>query len=185
MKLREIIELVDEGYTLEDREYKNRVYSTTYFLTSLIFILIQIYISYQNFDIVFIALMLLIIGAILIIRQKHLYRRTRSYFDKIFERIVEYGVVTIVISSVISLYVHPRIFMVFIAQIFGLLLAIDGILFKSRKRKILGALTIFSSVLIFIFAEYQFLIFGIIQLFIAICFLISKEWNYEHLQLYS
>ena len=111
----------------------------------------------------------------MIIRQKHLYRRTRSYFDKIFERIVEYGVVTIVISSVISLYVHPRIFMVFIAQIFGLLLAIDGILFKSRKRKILGALTIFSSVLIFIFAEYQFLIFGIIQLFIAICFLISKE----------
>ena len=175
MKLREILELIEEGYTLEDREYKNRVYSTTYFLSALIFILIQLYISYWNFDIMFIALMLLIIGAILVIRQRHLYRRTKCYFDKIFERIVEYGVATIIISSVIALYIYPRIFGVFIAQIFGLLLAIDGVLFKSKKREILGALTIFSSVLMFIFAKYQFLIFGAVQLFIAICFLISKE----------
>jgi hypothetical protein len=175
MEIREIIELIEEGYTLEDKKYKNRVYFTTYFLSSLIFILIQLYVSYWNFDIVFIALMLLIIGGILIIRQRHLYRRTKSYFDKIFEKIVEYGVAAIIVSSVIALYTYPRIFGVFIAQIFGLLLAIDGVLFKSKKREILGALTIFSSVLMFIFYEYQFLIFAMLQLFIAICFLTSKE----------
>jgi len=66
--------------------------------------------------------------------------------------------IAVIILSFITLYTYPKISGVSIAIIFGLLLNIDGILFKSRKREILGLLMMLSSIPMFIFHEYQFLI---------------------------
>ncbi|AAB98433.1 hypothetical protein MJ_0433 [Methanocaldococcus jannaschii DSM 2661] len=175
MDAKEILELVEESYKSEDGDYKNKVYFISYFLSSLIFVLIHISIKYWNFNILFIVSLLLIIGSILIVRQQKLYKKTRCYFDKIFEKIVKYGMIAVVLSSVITLYTYPRISGVAIAGIFGFLLVIDGILFKSKKRKFLGLLMMFSSIPMFIFHEYQFLIFAFVQFLVALCFLICKE----------
>jgi hypothetical protein len=175
MNAKEILELVEESYKLEDVDYKNKVYFISHFLSSLIFVLIHISIKYWSFNILFIISLLLIIGGILIVRQQKLYKKTKCYFDKIFERIVICGMIAVIILSFITLYTYPKISGVSIAIIFGLLLNIDGILFKSKKREILGLLMILSSIPMFIFHEYQFLIFAFVQFLVALCFLIYKE----------
>jgi hypothetical protein len=175
MEVKEILELIEEGYTSEDKEYKNKVYFISYFLSSLIFVLIHLFVSYWSFNILFIVSMLLIVGAILILRHRLLYKKTKCYFDKIFEKIVGYGVIIVIVSSIITLYTHPRIFGTIVAQILGFLLVIDGVLFKSKKREILGVFMIFSSILMFVFHQYQFLIFALIQFIVAISFLVFKN----------
>ncbi|XRO74991.1 hypothetical protein ACO3TA_06325 [Methanocaldococcus sp. 28A] len=175
MDAKEILELVERSYSSEDVKYKNKVYFISYFLSGLIFILIHISIKFWSFNILFIISLLIIIGGILIIRQKNLFKKTHCYFEKIFEEIVFYGIITIVILSSITLYTYPNIVGIEIAVFFGFLLIIDGILFKSKKRKILGSLMIFSSIPMFIFNVYQFLIFAMVQFLIALCFLICKE----------
>ena len=175
MDAKEILELIEESYKSEDIDYKNRAYFISYFLSSLIFILIHLSIKYWNLNILFITSLLVIIGGILIIRQKTLFKKTKCYFDKIFGEIVKYGMVVVIILSIISLYTYPRITGASIASVFGFLLIIDGILFKSKKRKILGMFMIISSIPMFIFHEYQFLIFAFVQFLVASCFLICKE----------
>lgn len=45
MDAKEILELVEESYKSEDGDYKNKVYFISYFLSSLIFVLIHISIN--------------------------------------------------------------------------------------------------------------------------------------------
>jgi len=175
MDAKEILELVEESYKSEDRDYKNKAYFVSYFLSSLIFVLMHISMKVWNFNILFVISLLLVVGAILVVRQRKLYKKTKCYFDKIFEEIVKYGIIAVILSSIITIYTYPRILGVSIAGIFGFLLVIDGILFKSKKRKILGLLMMISSIPMFIFNEYQFLIFAFVQFLVALCFLICKD----------
>ncbi|ACX73271.1 conserved hypothetical protein [Methanocaldococcus vulcanius M7] len=175
MDAKEILELVEESYKSEDGDYKNKAYFVSYFLSSLIFILMYISMKVWNFNILFVVSLLLVVGIILVVRQRKLYKKTKCYFDKIFEEIVKYGIIAVILSSIITLYTYPRILGVSIAGIFGFLLIIDGILFKSKKRKILGLLMMISSIPMFIFNEYQFLIFALVQFLVALCFLICKD----------
>ncbi|AIJ06188.1 hypothetical protein JH146_1346 [Methanocaldococcus bathoardescens] len=75
MNAKEILELVEESYTSEDIAYKNKVYLISYFLSSIIFVLIHISIKYWNFNILYIISLLIIVGGMLIIRQKNIYKK--------------------------------------------------------------------------------------------------------------
>jgi hypothetical protein len=175
MNVKEILELVERSYNSEDVAYKNKVYFISYFLSSLVFVLVHIAINYESINVFFVVSLLTIIGCILIIRQEKIYKKSKCYFDKIFEKIVVYGMLAVITSSIISLNVYPKIMGVVVAIIFGFLLSIDGVLFKSKKRQVLGTLMMFSSIPMIVFYNYQFLIFAFVQFLVAVYFLIDAK----------
>ncbi|AEH06742.1 hypothetical protein [Methanothermococcus okinawensis] len=174
MDIKEILELVEEGYTSENTTYKNKVYAISYFLSALIFILIHIAINYNSPNILFVISFLMLVGGILIIKQKIIYKKFKCYFDKIFEKIMIYGLFAIILSSIISLYVFPEISCVFISLILGFLICIDGALFNSKGRKILGVIVMLSSIPIIMYIQYQFLILAFVQFLVSFYFLIRS-----------
>ncbi|CAB3287970.1 conserved membrane protein of unknown function [Methanocaldococcus lauensis] len=169
MNVKEILELIEEGYSSEDREYKKRVYFISNFISALVFFLLHLVLSFfENITALTITMVLIIImGVVLIIRQKRLYKKVHGYFDKILEEIIVYGLACIIISSISVFVIYPPLLGVFIASIYGLLLCVDGILFKSKYRKVCGLLLIFSTILMILYLNYQFLILGTIQMIIA------------------
>ena len=81
----------------------------------------------------------------------------------------------VITSSIFSLNVYPKIMGVVVAIIFGFLLSIDGVLFKSKKRQVLGTLMMFSSIPMIVFYNYLFLIFAFVQFLVAVYFLIDAK----------
>ncbi|EHP84033.1 hypothetical protein [Methanotorris formicicus] len=175
MDIKEILELTEKSYSSEDIKYKNKVYFISYFLSSLVFVLVHVAIVNESINVFFAVPLLTIIGGILIIRQEKMYKKFKSYFDKIFERIVVYGMLAIVISTIIALNVYPKIMGIVVAVMFGFLLSIEGVLFKSRKRQFLGILIMLSSIPMIIYYNCQFLILALVQFLAAICFLINAK----------
>jgi hypothetical protein len=166
---KEVLELLAESYSDEDREYKRRVYFISNFISALVFFLIHLVLSFfEDVRALIITMILIIvIGVVLIIRQKRLYKKIHGYFDKILEEIIVYGLVCIIVSSISVFVIYPSLLGVFIASVYGLIISIGGILFKSKIRKAGGLLLIFSSLLMIILLKYQFLILGIVQMIIA------------------
>ena len=169
MDAKEVLELLTESYGNEDKEYKRKVYFISNFISALVFILIHLVLSFfEDVRALTITMILIIIiGVVLIIRQKRLYKKIHGYFDKILEEIIVYGLVCIIVSSVSVFVIYPSLLGVFIASIYGLIMSIGGVLFKSKIRKAGGLLLIFSSLLMIILLKYQFLILGIVQMIIA------------------
>jgi len=169
MDAKEVLELLTESYGNEDKEYKRKVYFISNFISALVFILIHLVLSFfEDVRALIITMILIIaIGVALIIRQERLYKKIHGYFDKILEEIIVYGLVCIIVSSVSVFVIYPSLLGVFIASIYGLIMSIGGVLFKSKIRKAGGLLLIFSSLLMIILLKYQFLILGIVQMIIA------------------
>ena len=169
MDAKEVLELLTESYGNEDKEYKRKVYFISNFISALVFFLIHLVLSFfEDVRALIITMILIIaIGVALIIRQKRLYKKIHGYFDKILEEIIVYGLVCIIVSSVSVFVIYPSLLGVFIASIYGLIMSIGGVLFKSKIRKAGGLLLIFSSLLMIISLKYQFLILGIVQMIIA------------------
>lgn len=169
MDAKEVLELLTESYGNEDKEYKRKVYFISNFISALVFILIHLVLSFFE-DVralIITMILIIIIGVVLIIRQERLYKKIHGYFDKILEEIIVYGLVCIIVSSVSVFVIYPSLLGVFIASIYGLIMSIGGVLFKSKIRKAGGLLLIFSSLLMIILLKYQFLILGIVQMIIA------------------
>ena len=169
MDAKEVLELLTESYGNEDKEYKRKVYFISNFISALVFFLIHLVLSFfEDVRALIITMILIIaIGVVLIIRQERLYKKIHGYFDKILEEIIVYGLVCIIVSSVSVFVIYPSLLGVFIASIYGLIMSIGGVLFKSKIRKAGGLLLIFSSLLMIISLKYQFLILGIVQMIIA------------------
>lgn len=169
MDAKEVLELLTESYGNEDKEYKRKVYFISNFISALVFFLIHLVLSFfEDVRALIITMILIIaIGVVLIIRQERLYKKIHGYFDKILEEIIVYGLVCIIVSSVSVFVIYPSLLGVFIASIYGLIMSIGGVLFKSKIRKAGGLLLIFSSLLMIILLKYQFLILGIVQMIIA------------------
>ena len=169
MDAKEVLELLTESYGNEDKEYKRKVYFISNFISALVFFLIHLVLSFFE-DVralIITMILIIIIGVVLIIRQERLYKKIHGYFDKILEEIIVYGLVCIIVSSVSVFVIYPSLLGVFIASIYGLIMSIGGVLFKSKIRKAGGLLLIFSSLLMIILLKYQFLILGIVQMIIA------------------
>ena len=185
MDVKEVLELLAESYGDEDKEYKKRVYFISNFISALVFFLIHLVLSFFEDILALIITMVLIIiiGVVLIIRQERLYKKIHGYFDKILEEIIVYGLVCIIISSISVFIIYPSLLGVFIASVYGLMMSIGGILFKSKVMKIGGLLLIFSSLLMIMLLKYQFLILGIVQMVIAFVSLLYNneipKGNYE------
>ena len=177
MDVKEVLELLAESYSDEDREYKRRVYFISNFISALVFFLIHLVLLFFGDILALIITMILIItiGMVLIIRQKRLYKRIQGYFDKILEEIIVYGLVCIIVSSISVFVIYPSLLGVFIASMYGLIMSIGGILFKSKIRKAEGLLLIFSSLFMIVALDYQFLILGIAQMIIAFISLFYKD----------
>jgi len=174
---KEVLELLAESYSDEDKDYKRRVYFISNFISALVFFLIHIVLSFFKDTIALITTMILIIlmGIVLVIRQKRLYKKVHGYFDKILEEIIIYGLVCIIISSISVFIIYPSLLGIFIASVYGLIISISGILFKSKIRKIGGLLLIFSSLLMIVMLDYQFLILGTVQMIIAFISLLPND----------
>ena len=169
MDKKEILDLISTGYTNEDKRYKCKVYFISNFISGLVFFIIQIILFFFKDIYALITIMILIIltGAILIVRQKELYKNIKGYFDKILGEIIIYGLICIIISSITVFLTSPSLLGVFIASIYGLIMSIDGILFKSKCRKFCGLLLIFSTLFMLLLLNYQFLILGAVQIIIS------------------
>jgi hypothetical protein len=169
MDAKEVLELLAESYGDEDKEYKRKVYFISNFISALVFFLIHIVLLFFEdiLALIITMILILVIGVVLIVRQERLYKRIHGYFDKILEEIIVYGLVCIVVSSISVFVIYPSLLGVFIASVYGLMMSIGGVLFKSKIRKAGGLLLIFSSLLMIILLKYQFLILGIVQMIIA------------------
>jgi hypothetical protein len=169
MDAKEVLELLAESYGDEDNEYKRKVYFISNFISALVFFLIHIVLLFFEdiLALIITMILILVIGVVLIVRQERLYKRIHGYFDKILEEIIGYGLVCIVVSSISVFVIYPSLLGVFIASVYGLMMSIGGVLFKSKIRKAGGLLLIFSSLLMIILLKYQFLILGIVQMIIA------------------
>jgi hypothetical protein len=169
MDAKEVLELLAESYGDEDKEYKRKVYFISNFISALVFFLIHIVLLFFEdiLALIITMILILVIGVVLIVRQERLYKRIHGYFDKILEEIIGYGLVCIVVSSISVFVIYPSLLGVFIASVYGLMMSIGGVLFKSKIRKAGGLLLIFSSLLMIILLKYQFLILGIVQMIIA------------------
>lgn len=141
------------------------------------FFLIHLVLSFFEDTVALIATMILIIliGIVLVIRQKRLYKKIHGYFDKILEEIIVYGLICVIISSISVFIIYPSLLGVFIASVYGLIISISGILFKSKIRKIEGLLLIFSSLLMMVMLDYQFLILGTVQMIVAFVSLLCND----------
>ncbi|ADG13215.1 conserved hypothetical protein [Methanocaldococcus infernus ME] len=167
MEVKEILELLEEGYREEDKKYKKKAYFLSYFITGLMFIIL-----YINYNALLIVPILLVISGILILRQRELYKRTKSYFEKIFERILEFGFLSLLALILAVSLTDPKLLSSVLSNYFGLFLCIDGIIFKSNVRKFLGLILILLSPIL-IFFPYNLLIFGLILLIYSFIFLVK------------
>ncbi|MBW9221962.1 hypothetical protein KKP97_02820 [Methanothermococcus sp. SCGC AD-155-C09] len=179
MDIKELLNLVLEGYQGEDKKYKGIVYFISNFTSALVFFIIHLIInSYEGIvALMFISILIILLGAILIVRRRKLGRDAYSYFNKITDEIVCYGLTCIIISSISVFFIYPPLLGVFIGSIYGLLMSVEGVLFKSLIRKFGGLLLILSTLIMIVYLDYQFLILGIVQMIIAILHLLDFKKN--------
>ncbi|HIP16706.1 MAG TPA: hypothetical protein EYG76_00155 [Methanothermococcus okinawensis] len=177
MEIKELMNLILDGYCGEDKKYKRIVYFISNFTSAIVFFIIHLIYNYYSgiVALMFISILIILLGAILIIRRRKLGIDTYSYFNKFMSEIVCYGLVCIVISSISVFFIYPSLLGVFIGSIYGLLMTVEGVLFKSFIRKFGGLLLIFSTLIMIIYLDYQFLILGIVQMIIAILNLLNIE----------
>ena len=81
MDTKEILELLEEGYREEDKEYKKKAYFISYFVTGIILIVLN-YLLYL-YSILLIIPIIILIAGLLVIRQRRLYKKTKGYFEKV------------------------------------------------------------------------------------------------------
>ena len=103
-------------------------------------------------------------GLGLILRYRRSKLRVYGYFNRIMDEIVCYGLLCIVISTLSVFFIYPSLIGMFIGSIYGLVMTIEGVLFKSKIRKFGGVLLIFSTLAMIVYLNYQFLILAIVQM---------------------
>jgi len=161
-----LLNLVFNGYSEEDKDYKKEVYFLSNFLSALVFFLIHLILQFFE-DIGFlasIAILIVVIGLGAIVRYRKSKLEVYGYFNRIMDEIVCYALLCIIVSSLSVFFIYPSLLGVFIASIYGLLMVIEGILFRSNIRKFGGVLLIFSTLAMIVFLDYQFLILAIVQM---------------------
>ena len=87
----------------------------------------------------------------------------RSYFSKLYSDFWMAGFFAIAVLILISLLTHPRYTGAFVAPVVGLLVAIAGMMFRTRYSIFMGFLYSASGIAMFYLWQYQFLIFAVIQ----------------------
>ncbi|WP_456472776.1 hypothetical protein [Methanocaldococcus sp.] len=170
MDTKEILELLEEGYREEDKEYKKKAYFISYFVTGIILIVLN-YLLYL-YSILLIIPIIILIAGLLVIRQKKLYKRTKGYFEKIFEEILDIGFLSVLVLIFLSTFYNINFIPLILSVFFGFFIYIDGVLFKSKLRKILGIILILITP-IFIFLTNHFLILGLILIVYSFIFLVK------------
>ena len=165
MDIKEVLSLVFNGYGEEDKNYKKEVYFLSNFLSALVFFIIHLILQFFK-DIGFlvaIAILIILMGLGAIVKYRRSKLEVYSYFNRIMDEIVCYALLCIIVSSLTVFFIYPSLLGVFIASIYGLIMAIEGILFKSKVRKFGGILLIFSTLAMIVYLNYQFLILAIVQ----------------------
>ena len=166
MDIKELLSLVFNGYAEEDKNYKKEVYFLSNFLSALVFFLIHLILHFFE-DIGFlvsIAILIILMGLGLIVRYRRSKLEVYGYFNRVMDEIVCYALLCIIISSLSVFFIYPSLLGVFIGSIYGLIMTIEGILFKSKVRKFGGVLLILSTLSMIVYLQYQFLILAIVQL---------------------
>ncbi|WP_457611725.1 hypothetical protein [Methanocaldococcus sp.] len=170
MDTKEILELLEEGYREEDKEYKKKAYFISYFVLGVVLMTLN-FLFYSISSLLIISMIVLLSG-ILIIRQRRLYKKTKGYFEKVLEEILYYGFLSLIILTFLTIFYNINFIPSIISIFLGFFLCIDGVLFKSKLRKILGIILILITP-IFIFLTNHFLILGLILIVYSFIFLVK------------
>ncbi len=86
-----------------------------------------------------------------------------SYFSKLYSSFWKVGYYTILVAFAVAYLTEPRYTGAIIALIVGLLVAIAGIMFKSRFSLAAGAAYSAASIPMVFYWQYQFLLFAVMQ----------------------
>ncbi|WP_423791979.1 hypothetical protein ACPB8Q_04400 [Methanocaldococcus indicus] len=174
MKVDDILELIDDSYKDEDIKYKCFVYFVSYFFLGIVFLILFILLKFEYKLLIFLEPIIILICGLIIIRHKELFKRTKCYFEKVLESIIFYGLIAVTLLFIIASFISLKLLPIIISIFFGFFLCIDGILFNSKKRKLLGLFLMFLSIPIYIFNSYNYLILSFGFFAVSISFLIVK-----------